>query len=196
MNKFTATVVRLVADTLNVIGEKEVGDAIFLMVETSLGNWEISIRKDTTMIFTRFENIKDIEFAKKVLGRYFIYLNPHSFKWNLQTFTKEEAIQELKDRMALFKKDKPHNLVAGDTFFDVIGNNKIVKYEYLCKFPSKNNNSNYHILINKNDSNPIRIFEEHLSTILEKGILTLEQAKKVVLIRLKEEIKYYENETN
>lgn len=53
----------------------------------------------------------------------------------------------------------------------------IVKYEYLCRFPSRMDDSKYHILINRTSEEPERWYDKRLREVLDQKIFSYEQAK-------------------
>lgn len=71
-------------------------------------------------------------------------------------------------------------LKKGDAFYDVSSKfGGITKYEYLMPFPfhNKDNIGSYHIVINKNTEEPVRIYKDYLLSILGKNLKTYEEAK-------------------
>ena len=76
------------------------------------------------------------------------------------------------------------NLKKGDKIYDVNSRYQIEWYKYLCVHP---NNSNYHILIDKNEE-PVRIYVDYLRVTLKNNLTTYDEAKLFLISKLESKI--------
>ena len=92
---------------------------------------------------------------------------------------------------------KLEDLKQGDEFYNVTYS-KIIKYSYLMLYPFKNpinrKIDGYHIIINRNIEEPLRIYYKQLEEILNKNITNYEEAKKYSVKLIKEHLQYLESE--
>lgn len=82
-------------------------------------------------------------------------------------------------------------------FYHVEGD-RITKYEYLCEYPFHNpkNMGSYHILINKSREEPVRVYKERLTKMLEQCVLSYNEALSLVVNVYEERINRYKNRIN
>lgn len=92
---------------------------------------------------------------------------------------------------------KLEDLKQGDEFYDVTYG-QIIKYSYLMLYPFKNPENRkikgYHIIINKNIEEPLRVYYKQLEEILNKNITNYEEAEKYSVKLVKEHLQYLESE--
>lgn len=81
-------------------------------------------------------------------------------------------------------------LKQGDKIYDVVKHN-IIRYTYLCIHPT--GRGEYHILIDSYEE-PGRMHKKRLQAILDKNILSNNEARLYAIKELKELITHYESE--
>lgn len=90
-----------------------------------------------------------------------------------------------------------YNIRKGHEFYSVFGD-KITKYVYLCIYPSLNPDyetpENYHIILDKNFEEPIRIYHKNLTQMLEENLKTYDDAKAKVKEYYQMRLKRFEEE--
>lgn len=79
----------------------------------------------------------------------------------------------------------------GTDFFDVTVKG-IIRYQYLCKFPTKNESSDldYHIIIDKRTEDPLKIYGKKLKEILDKNIMSYDEAKNEYVMLLERHLNF------
>lgn len=92
---------------------------------------------------------------------------------------------------------KLEELKQGDTFYKVTAES-ITRYEWLMLYPFHNpvnvRVEGYHIILNKNLDEPLRIYYRQLRDILAQEVYTYEQAKMKQLEMAREKVEFLEKE--